>query len=63
MSRKKRDRTKQYEDAVKTAIMNDAVIRQLDEDLSDLQQKRFDRLLKACIICSEDIYFEGDFTL
>lgn len=48
MSQKKVDRTNEFETAVKTAIMDDMVRK-------EIQQIKFDNLLKRGIICTEDI--------
>ncbi len=47
MSQKKRDRTEQYETAVKTAILNDMVA-------EEIQQMKFDSLVKKGIIRTDD---------
>lgn len=54
MSQKKVARTVEYENAVKTAIMDDVVLRQLEEDKIDLQQKKFDKLIRKGMICIYD---------
>lgn len=58
---------------MKTKIVDDVVLRQLEEDTEDLQQRNFDKLVRSGTICLEgceyieiddkEIRFEGDFTL
>lgn len=54
---RKHQRTVEYETAVKSAIMDDVVLRQLNEDIIALQQKRFDNLIKEGKIVPVDMSF------
>lgn len=74
MSQKKVQRTVEYENTVKTAIMDDAILRQFSEDITRLHQKNFDKLVRNGTICfddtcehievdGKDIKLEGNWTL
>ncbi len=63
---KRRQRTEEYETAVKVQIMEDMVAEDIQQMVENLQQKRFDNLISRGIIVevdAEDVKFEGDFTL
>lgn len=47
---KRRQRTEEYETAVKTAIMDNMVAEEIQEMTENLQQKRFDNLISRGII-------------
>lgn len=53
--KKRNQRTDQYETAVKTQNLSNQLNRLLDKDLEDLQQKRFDSLVRQGIIVPEDM--------
>lgn len=55
MSQKKVQRTVEYETAVKTAIMDDAILRQFSEDITRLHQKNFDKLVTRGIIKTDEV--------